>query len=119
MKASKTILAILVAALVVGAGAAWAQSQSAQTARTEAGVKQAADTGVIKSISDTELIIVTKTGEREVEMRYVLNAETIRKGSLVPGAKVTVKYSFANDVRTAVKVKVHTGKKKGEANQPQ
>jgi len=111
MKAGKTVLIVL-AVILLAAGAAAAQSQ---TARTEAAVKQAADHGVIKSITDTELVIVTKVGDKEVENKYVLNAETVRKGSLVPGAKVIVRYSFANNVRTAVKVKVGEGKHKGEA----
>ena len=118
MKAGKRVLIVL-AVVLLAAGAAAAQSQSAQTARTEAAVKQAADHGVIKSITDTELIIVTKVGDKEVENTYVLNAETVRKGNLAPGAKVTVRYSIAGNVRTAVKVKVGEGKRKGEAKQPQ
>src|SRR3989304_1830379 len=114
MKAGKAVLVFL-AVILLGAGAAAAQSQPAQTARTEAAVKQAADHGVIKSITDTELVIVAKVGDKQVENRYVLNAETVRKGSLAPGAKVTVRYSVANNVRTAVKVKVGEGKRKGEA----
>ena len=118
MKAGKTILVVL-AVILLAAGTAAAQSQQAQTARTDAAVKQAADHGVIKSITETELIIVTKVGDKEVENRYVLNAETVRKGTLAPGAKVIVRYSVAGDVRTAVKVKVGEGKRKGEAKQPQ
>jgi len=118
MKAGKTILVVL-ALILLAAGTAAAQSQPAQTARTEAAVKQAADRGVIKSITDTQLVIVTKVGDKEVENIYVLNAETVRKGTLVPGAKVIVRYSVAGDVRTAVKVKVGEGKHKGEAKQPQ
>src|SRR3990170_4739244 len=115
MKAGKTMLVVL-AVILLAAGAAAAPSQ---TARTDAAVKQAADHGVIRSITETELIIVTKVGDKEVENRYVLNAETVRKGTLVPGAKVIVRYSVAGDVRTAVKVKVGEGKHKGEAKQPQ
>ncbi len=118
MKAGKTILVVL-AAILLAAGTAAAQSQSAQTARTDAAVKQAADHGVIKSITDTELIIVTKVGDKQVENTYVLNAETVRKGNLVPGAKVIVRYSVAGNVKTAVKVKVGEGKHKGEAKKPQ
>src|SRR3990172_5960269 len=112
MKAGKTVLIVL-AVILLAAGTAAAQSQQAQTARTEAAVKQAADHGVIKSITDTELIIVTKVGDKEVENIYVLNAQTVRKGNLVPGAKVIVRYSVAG------KVKVGEGKHKGEAKQPQ
>ena len=118
MKAGKTVVIVL-AVILLAAGTAAAQSQQAQTARTEAAVKQAADHGVIKSITDTELIIVTKVGDKEVENIYVLNAQTVRKGNLVPGAKVIVRYSVAGNVRTAVKVKVGEGKHKGEAKQPQ
>src|SRR3972149_2841698 len=118
MKAGKRVLVVL-AVILLAAGAAAAQSQSAPTARTEAAVKQAADHGGIKAITDTELGIVTKVGDKEVENTYVLNAETVRKGSLVPGAKVTVRYSVAGAVRTAIKVKVGEGKRKGEAKQPQ
>lgn len=114
MKAGKTVVAVL-AVILLAAGMAAAQSQQAQTARTEAGVKQAADHGVIKSITDTELVIVTKTGDKQVENHYVLNAQTVRKGNLVEGARVIVRYSFADDVRTALKVKVDEGKHKGEA----
>jgi hypothetical protein len=118
MKAGKTILVVLAVTLLV-AGAAAAQSQPAQTARTEAAAKQAADHGVIRSITDTELVIVTRVGDKEVENTYVLNAQTVRKGNLVPGAKVIVRYSIAGTVRTAIKVKVGEGKHKGEAKQPQ
>ena len=110
---------LLVPALALAAPQATAAKTTDQKpkAAAKAAVKAAthSTTGVVQSVTDTSLVI-TKTGKNAkttATETFVLNGTTVKKGDLVAGAKVGVRYiaDGGQNVATAVTA---TAKGKGK-----
>lgn len=112
MKMNTRTLALLGALALVPA-LALAQAKTPPAA-PKAAVKTAAPTaakpaathatnGIIKSADATSLVI-TKTAKDTKTTTFVLNAATVTKGTLAPGARVEIRYRAegAQNVATAV-----------------
>jgi hypothetical protein len=71
-------------------------------------------TGVVKSVDDTSMVI-TRSNAKGPEETFVLNSATTRKGNLLAGDTVKVRYYLddAKKVATAVDV-TKTPIKKGQ-----
>ena len=66
--------------------------------------------GVIKSVSDTSLVISRPTA-KEKEMTFMLDSTTQKKGTLAAGATVDVRYKTENKQNIATAVTVAEKKK--------
>ena len=103
---------MLVAALVLVPTLTWAQPQGATTAaqKPKAATKPAkaathSTSGVIRAIDGTSLVIA-KNAKATATETFEMTSDTARKGDLVVGAKVGVRYTIASghNVATAVSV---------------
>jgi hypothetical protein len=108
---------LLVPALALAAPQATAaKTDQKPKAATKAAAKAAthSTTGVVQSVSDTSLVIAkTSKGKTSATETFVLNGTTVKKGDVVVGAKVGVRYiaEGGQNVATAVTV---TAKGKGK-----
>ena len=123
-----TKAAILVAALAIPA-ATFAQGTTAPAAKEKksaaatketgkAAVMSHTTSGVVKSVSDSSLVISKGTGKAAKDETFTVNASTKKTGDVKEGAKVTVAYTTEGTTMTATSIKAaapkaaHTAKKK-------
>jgi hypothetical protein len=122
MRMTRTTFAFVGALLLVPALALAApQATAAKTdqkpkAATKAAAKAAthSTTGVVQSVTDTSLVIAKAgKGKTAATETFVLNGTTVKKGDVVVGAKVGVRYiaDGGQNVATAVTA---TAKGKGK-----
>ena len=109
---------LLVPALALAAPQATAvKSAQKPKAAAKSAVKAAthSTTGVVQSVTDTSLVIA-KTGKNAkttATETFVLNGTTVKKGDLVAGAKVGVRY-IANGGQNVATAVTATAKGKGK-----
>lgn len=73
-------------------GGAQAQAPAAATARTTRGsTSDHATTGIVKSVSDTTLVLTT-SGRRHHEMTFQLDPSVHRDGAVAVGSHVSIRY---------------------------
>ena len=83
-----------------------AKSKTATAPAKPAAVATHATKGVITSVTDTTLVISRPNAKDKKSVTFALNSSTQRKGDLIVGASVDVRYRTegANNVATAVKI---------------
>src|SRR5215471_19105025 len=99
-----TKAAILAVALSVPMAAFAAQGsakKSSSTAAKKPAVASHTTSGVVKSVSDTSLVITKGTKDET----FVVNASTKKDGTIETGAKVTVAYTTDGHEMTATSIK--------------
>ena len=127
-----TKAAILVAALAIPA-ATFAQGTTATTTKEKkapaakssaaketgkAAVASHSTHGVVKSVSDSSLVISKGAGKNAKDETFTVNASTKKTGDVKEGAKVTVAYTTEGTTMTATSIKAaapkatHTSAKK-------
>jgi hypothetical protein len=115
MRAFQKTLALVGAVLLVPALAMAAVTTPAQKPKTAAKTAAKAAThstrGVVQSVDDTTLVIA-RTAKATKTETFVINASTVKKGTIAAGARVGVRYRAdgGQNVATAVTV---TAKGKG------
>lgn len=97
------VLAFPVATLAQNAPAA----PKAPAAKAEKPAKKPATksaSGVVKSISDSQLVVTHGSGKSAKDETFVVNASTTKTGTVETGAKVSVHYTMdgTNMVATAI-----------------
>jgi hypothetical protein len=107
-----TKAAILVAALAIPA-ATFAQGTAAATTKkapatkesSKAAVASHTTSGVVKSSSDSSLVITKGSGKTAKDETFTVNASTKKTGDVKEGTKVTVAYTMdgTNMVATSIK----------------
>jgi hypothetical protein len=97
------IAVILALVSVPGVSMAQATSGQAKPAKSSGKAASHATTGVVKSISDTTLVI-TRPGKPASEMTFAVNSSTHRDGIIETGVSVSVRYQEegASHVATAI-----------------
>ena len=122
MRMNRNILAfvgalVLLPSLVLAATQTAAASQKPKAA-AKAATKAAthSTTGTVQSLTDTSLVI-SKAGKGKTTATetFVLNATTVKKGEVVAGARVGVRYMSEGGQNVATAVTV-TAKGKGKTN---
>jgi hypothetical protein len=111
-----TKAAILVAALAIPA-ATFAQGTTTPkdtTKKAPAATKTASHStsGVVKSVSDTSLVITKGSGKTATDETFVVNASTKKTGDVKEGAHVTVAYTTEGTTMTATSIKAAAPKAK-------
>jgi len=99
-----TKVAVLAVALTIPVAAFASQGtkkSAAAPAKKEATVASHTTSGVVKTSSDTSLVI-TKSGK---DHTFVVNASTKKDGDIATGAKVTVAYTMEGKDMVATSVK--------------
>ncbi len=99
----------LVGALALVPAFASAQTKPAKKATTATAQAKPAAThatnGIVQS-SDATSLVITKSAKDTKSTTFTLNASTVTKGTLAPGARVAVRYRTegAQNIATAVTV---------------
>ena len=104
--------AVAIAAMLAFPVASFAQTAPAAKApakaeKAEKPAKKPATksaSGVVKSVSDTQLVITHGSGKSAKDETFVVNASTTKTGTVEAGAKVSVHYTMdgTNMVATAI-----------------
>jgi hypothetical protein len=104
--------AVAIAAMLAFPVASFAQTAPAAKApakaeKAEKPAKKPATksaSGVVKSVSDTQLVITHGSGKSAKDETFVVNASTTKTGTVETGAKVSVHYTMdgTNMVATAI-----------------
>ena len=61
-------------------------------------------TGIITSVTDTRVVLSSTTKGKKTTTTFVLNPDTVKQGTLRPGAKVTVSYRVERNDKVARRV---------------
>jgi hypothetical protein len=113
-----TKAAILVAALAIPA-ATFAQGTAAPATKKAPAAKDAAakpavmshtTSGVVKSVSDSSLVITKGSGKTAKDETFTVNASTKKTGDVKEGGKVTVAYTTEGTTMTATSIKAAAAK---------
>jgi|AmaraimetP72IA01_FD_contig_31_1730613_length_502_multi_10_in_0_out_0_1 hypothetical protein len=111
--------AIAIAAMIAFPVASFAQSAPAAPAKTqtapapakaekaEKGTKKVAShatSGVVKSVSDSQLVITHGSGKSAKDETFVVNASTTKTGTIETGSKVSVHYTTEGSTMTATSI---------------
>ena len=108
-----------VGALALVPAFAFAQAKTAPKAAAKTATAPAkpaathATNGVVKS-SDATSLVITGTGKNAKTTSFTVNAATVTKGTIAPGARVSVRYRTegTENIATAVTVNGKTGSPK-------
>jgi len=115
MRRQSSLLAFVAGAMLALAGTNYAQTPAAPATtppQAPASNKKAANAltsvarGTVQSISGSQLVVGRKVKGKETDLTFQLNAETLKKGDIKAGSKVTVHYRNDNnqDIATMVRV---------------
>ena len=99
------VLAFPVATFAQTAPAAKAQAPAA--AKAEKPAKKPATKsahGVVKSVSDSQLVITAGSGKSAKDETFAVNASTTKTGTVETGAKVQVHYTTEGSTMTATSI---------------
>ena len=107
--------AAAIAAMLAFPAASFAQNAPAPAAKAPAPKAEKAEKpakkpatksahGVVKSVSDSQLVITAGSGKSAKDETFVVNASTTKTGTVEAGAKVSVHYTMdgTNMVATAI-----------------
>src|SRR6185437_4414077 len=67
--------------------------------------------GVVKSVSDSSLVITTGSGAKATDKTFTVNAQTTKKGTIAEGSKVSVHYKTEGTDMVATAVTAAPAKK--------
>ena len=116
MKHVRTAAVVLGALLTVSAVGFASQATSAPAKPAAAPAAKKASTpavhatsGVVKSVSDTSLVI-SKSATKGPETTFVVNASTQKEGNVAVGSMVDVRYHDEGKEKIATAVTVHEAK---------
>ena len=106
------MIAFPVASFAQSAPAAPAKAQTAPAApaapaKAEKGMKKVASkttSGVVKSVSDSQLVITHGSGKSAKDETFVVNASTTKTGTIETGSKVSVHYTTEGSTMTATSI---------------
>jgi hypothetical protein len=98
-------IAALLAVMAAVPSVALAQSTSAPKAKHTPKVATTTMTGLVKSVDDTSMVL-TRANGKGPESSFQLNASTTRKGNLVSGDIVSVRYFVDHGQKVATAVTV-------------
>jgi hypothetical protein len=99
------MLAFPVASFAQAAPAAPTKAQSTKsTASSTKKVATKSASGVVKSMSDSQLVITHGSGKSAKDETFVVNASTTKTGTIETGAKVQVHYTQDGSTMTATTV---------------
>jgi len=101
------MLAFPVASFAQNAPAPAAKAPAPKAEKAEKPAKKPATKsahGVVKSVSDSQLVITAGSGKSAKDETFVVNASTTKTGTVEAGAKVSVHYTMdgTNMVATAI-----------------
>ncbi|HEY2435168.1 MAG TPA: hypothetical protein VGI12_21035 [Vicinamibacterales bacterium] len=88
--------------------------KKAATKETTKAVASHTTSGVVKSSSDSSLVITKGTGKTAKDETFTVNASTKKTGDVKEGSKVTVAYTTEGSTMTATSIKAaaaHAAKK--------
>jgi hypothetical protein len=110
-KGSKAAILAVALAVPVAAFAAQADKKMAPAKKEHAAAVASHTTGgVVKSTSDTQLVITHGTGKSAKDETFTVNASTKKDGDIATGAKVTVMYTVDGTTWTATSIKAAPAK---------
>jgi hypothetical protein len=87
--------------------ASFAQTAPAAPAKAEKTAKKVAShatSGVVKSVSDSQLVITHGSGKSAKDETFVVNASTTKTGTIETGSKVSVHYTSEGSTMTATAI---------------
>jgi len=87
-----------------------AATRSGQKTESKADVRNHSTAGVVKSVTDSRLVITRKSQDRSSAMTFTLNPSTAREGKLQVGSNVSVRYRNEGKAHVATAVKVEPAK---------
>ena len=102
--------AIAIAAMLAFPVASFAQTAPAAPAKAEKAEKSAkkvaskTTSGVVKSVSDSQLVITHGSGKSAKDETFVVNASTTKTGTIETGARVQVHYTSEGGTMTATAI---------------
>jgi hypothetical protein len=110
------IAAVVMGALLTVSAVGFASQATAPPAKPAAPAAKKASTpathatsGVVKSISDTSLVIA-KSATKGPETTFVVNSSTQKEGNVAVGSMVDVRYTSSGKEKVATAISVHEPK---------
>ncbi len=87
-----------------------AVAKSGHKAESKAEVANHSTSGVVKSVTDSRLVITSRSQNKATAMTFTLNPSTAREGKLQVGSNVSVRYRNEGKTHVATAVKVEPAK---------
>lgn len=112
----------VIAALILAAGAAFA-AQSSGTSNTKPATQSATqaekavvhhETGMVSSMTGTELVLEHKWRGKEEKTKFMLDSNTKKDGTIEQGKEVTVYFRHEKGERLATEIKLSENKVRTE-----
>jgi hypothetical protein len=98
-----SIAVVCALAIVPAVGSAQTTGQAKPAAKSASKTASHATTGVVKSISDTSLVI-SKPGKTGSDMTFDVNSSTHKDGTIEVGVPVSVRYTEQGTMKVATAI---------------